>query len=66
VLEIAHAPQARANSADDEIVRLITADDRPQEITVVTSDTALADRVLNAGASTHPAAHFRDLIDPPR
>ncbi|HEX7430227.1 MAG TPA: NYN domain-containing protein [Mycobacterium sp.] len=64
VIEIGHAPRAAANSADDEIVRLVTADDRPQEINVVTSDIALADRVRNAGASVYPAASFRNLIDP--
>jgi predicted RNA-binding protein with PIN domain len=64
VIEIGHAPEAAANSADDEIVRLVRADDRPQEINVVTSDTTLADRVRAAGASTYPAASFRNLIDP--
>jgi predicted RNA-binding protein with PIN domain len=39
VIAIGHAPKAAANSADDEIVRLVKADDRPQDITVVTSDT---------------------------
>jgi predicted RNA-binding protein with PIN domain len=64
VIEIEHAPKAAANSADDEIMRLVQADDRPQEITVVTSDTVLADRVRSAGASAYPAARFRNLIDP--
>jgi predicted RNA-binding protein with PIN domain len=64
VIDVAHAPKAGANSADDEIVRLVRAADRPQEITVVTSDSTLADRVRGAGASTYPAASFRDLIDP--
>ncbi len=56
VVEMAHAPMAAANSADDEIVRLVQADDRPHDLTVVTSDGALADRVRNAGASVYPAA----------
>jgi uncharacterized protein YaiI (UPF0178 family) len=64
VIEIANAPRAAPNSADDEIVRLVEADDRPHELTVVTSDSTLADRVRNAGASVHPAASFRNLIDP--
>jgi uncharacterized protein YaiI (UPF0178 family) len=64
VIEIAHAPRAAPNSADDEIVRLIEADDRPHELTVVTSDSTLADRVRSAGASVYPAASFRNLIDP--
>ena len=66
VVEIAHAPKAAANSADDEIVRLVQADDRPHDLTVVTSDGALADRVRNAGASVYPAATFRNLIHPLR
>jgi predicted RNA-binding protein with PIN domain len=65
VIEIGAAPAAGANSADDEIVRLVLADERPQEITVVTSDVTLANRVLEAGASGYPAASFRNLIDPP-
>lgn len=64
VIDVQHAPRAGANSADDEIVRLVSAADRPQDITVVTSDSTLADRVRAAGASTYPAAGFRDLIDP--
>ncbi|MDT5011242.1 MAG: hypothetical protein QOH57_2859 [Mycobacterium sp.] len=64
VIEVAHAPEAAVNSGDDEIVRRVRADDRPHQITVVTSDAALADRVRDAGASVHPAGAFRDLIDP--
>jgi predicted RNA-binding protein with PIN domain len=64
VIQIAHAPRAIANSADQEIVRLVVADTRPEEIRVVTSDSALADRVRAAGASVYPAQGFRDLIDP--
>jgi predicted RNA-binding protein with PIN domain len=63
VIEIAHAPKAVANSADDEIVRLVRADPRPHEIRVVTSDATLADRIRDAGASAYPAARFRNLID---
>jgi predicted RNA-binding protein with PIN domain len=64
VIEIAHAPKAAANSADDEIVRLIQADARPHEIRVVTSDKALTNRVRSLGASVFPAQSFRDLVDP--
>ncbi len=64
VLDIAEAPRAGANSGDDEIVRLVCADDRPQQISVVTSDVALADRVRALGASTYPAASFRGIIEP--
>jgi predicted RNA-binding protein with PIN domain len=64
VVRVAHAPRAAANSADDEIVRLVGADGRPKEIRVVTSDRALTDRVRTMGASVYPAETFRDLIDP--
>jgi predicted RNA-binding protein with PIN domain len=63
VIEITNAPRAAPNSADDEIVRLVEADDRPHDLTVVTSDSTLADRVRSAGASVYPAASFRNLID---
>ncbi len=64
VIEIAHAPKAAANSADDEIARLVDADARAHEIRVVTSDRTLADRVRRLGASVVPAESFRDLVDP--
>ncbi len=64
VIEIAHAPRAAANSADDEIVRMVQADPRPGEIRVVTSDKLLTDRVRSLGASVHPAESFRELVDP--
>lgn len=64
VIEIAQAPAGGANSADDEIVRLIRAAECPAEITVVTSDVALAARVTDLGAATQPAASFRNAIEP--
>ena len=64
VIEIGHAPEAATNSADDEIVRLVQADPEPHNIRVVTSDKGLSERVQSLGASVHPAAGFRDLIDP--
>jgi predicted RNA-binding protein with PIN domain len=64
VVGVAYAPKAAANSADDEIVRLVQADARPREIRVVTSDRELTDRVAGLGASVYPAATFRDVIDP--
>jgi uncharacterized protein YaiI (UPF0178 family) len=64
VIEIAHAPRAAANSADDEIVRLVQAEREPQDLAVVTSDGALIERVRSAGAKVYPAASFRELIDP--
>lgn len=63
VVVIGQAPRGGANSADDEIVRIVQADRRPQEITVVTSDVALTKRVRDLGAATHPAATFRRVIE---
>jgi predicted RNA-binding protein with PIN domain len=64
VIEVAYAPKAAANSADDEIVRLVQADVHPGAIRVVTSDRALTERVRDLGASVYRAEGFRDLIDP--
>lgn len=64
VVTVAHAPRAAANSADDEIVRLIHADGHPADICVATSDRTLAERVRAAGASVVPAEKLRGLIDP--
>ena len=66
VLQIAHPPRTGVGSADDEIILLVRAADRPEEVTVVTSDLGLADRVRRAGAATHPAGGFRNLIERPR
>jgi predicted RNA-binding protein with PIN domain len=65
LIAVAHAPKAATNSADDEIVRLVQADDRPHEIRVVTSDSMLSARIQAAGASVYSAKNFRHLIDPP-
>ncbi|ORX00602.1 NYN domain-containing protein [Mycolicibacillus trivialis] len=65
VITIAHAPRARPDSADDEIVRLVEAAPEPEQLTVVTSDATLVTRVRAAGAATHPAASFRSRIDTP-
>lgn len=62
VITVTNAPRAAANSADDEIVRLVAATDAPQHVTVVTSDGALAARVQAAGAMTFPAGRFRELL----
>ena len=64
VITVAHAPEAAANSADDEIVRMVMADDHPEQINVATSDRTLAARALDAGASVFPAERLRNLIDP--
>ncbi len=63
VIEIAHAPRPRRDSADDEIVRRLVVDAEPGAIRVVTSDGWLADRVHAAGATVEPANAFRALLE---
>jgi predicted RNA-binding protein with PIN domain len=64
VIEVAHAPEAAPNSADDEIVRLVLADADPAQIRVATSDRTLSERVQAAGASVYPSETLRNIIDP--
>ena len=63
VIEVAHAPKPRPNSADDEIVRRVAAEADPAKVRVVTSDSWLADQVREAGASVEPAGAFRSRIE---
>ena len=63
VIEVAHAPRPRRDSADDEIVRRLLADPEPGAVRVVSSDLWLADRVHAAGATVEPSAPFRTLIE---
>jgi predicted RNA-binding protein with PIN domain len=63
-INVTNAPGAAANSADDEIVRLVRADSTPAQIRVATSDRALSERVRAAGAHVYPAEKLRNLIDP--
>jgi uncharacterized protein YaiI (UPF0178 family) len=63
VIEIAHAPQAGPDAADDEIVRRLRADPHPEQVIVVTSDNALADQARSFDATVVPASSFRRRID---
>jgi predicted RNA-binding protein with PIN domain len=63
VIEVAHAPRPRSDSADDEIVRRLAIDPEPGGVRVVTSDSWLADRVHAAGATVEPAARFRAELE---
>ena len=63
VIEVAHAPRPRRDSADDEIVRRLLADAEPGAVRVVTSDNFLAARVHAAGATVQPASSFRALLE---
>jgi hypothetical protein len=59
---IAHGPDGRPNSADDEVARILAEDPAPGEIRVVTSDRGLADRARELGAAVEPAASFRERL----
>ena len=63
VIEVAHAPRPRPNSADDEIARRLEADENPGGVRVVTSDRWLADHARTAGAIVEPAESFRAQIE---
>jgi predicted RNA-binding protein with PIN domain len=63
LIEVAHAPRARRDAADHEIVRRLRADPHPGEIRVVTSDRELADQARAAGATVEPAASFRTRLE---
>jgi predicted RNA-binding protein with PIN domain len=63
VIDIRHAPKPKANAADDEIVRLLTADPDPSAVRVVTSDRWLADRASAVGATVEGARSFRSRIE---
>jgi uncharacterized protein YaiI (UPF0178 family) len=63
VIEVAHAPRPRRDSADDEIIRRLLADAEPGAVRVVTSDNFLAGRVHAAGATVEPARPFRALLE---
>jgi predicted RNA-binding protein with PIN domain len=63
VVEVAYAPKARANAADDEIVRRLRALEDVSQTRVITSDHALADLAGAAGAAVSPASAFRAELD---
>lgn len=51
------------NAADDDIAALAESDDDPADLSVVTSDSDLARRVREAGASVAGAGEFRRRLD---
>ena len=58
-LEVVIAPRRGRNAADDEIARLLEADDDPASVRVVTSDGELAARARALGAAVEGAGAFR-------
>jgi predicted RNA-binding protein with PIN domain len=63
-LEVVIAPRRGRDAADDEIARLVAADDDPGSLRVVTSDGALSARVRALGAEVEGAGTFRRRLDP--
>jgi hypothetical protein len=57
-VEVAHAPVAIPNAADDEIVRRLAVEPSATAITVVTSDRRLAARARAIGARVEGASEF--------
>lgn len=63
VVEVAHAPRAKANAADDEIVRLLKAMPSRAATWVVTSDHGLSDQAHALGCAVESSAAFRARIE---
>jgi predicted RNA-binding protein with PIN domain len=63
VIEVANAPRPKRDAADDEIIRRLRKEPRPELVRVVTSDRWLADRAGAIGAVVQGAEVFRSLID---
>ena len=51
------------NAADDDIVELVEGDAEPAKLSVVTSDSDLARRVRERGATVMGAGEFRRRLD---
>ncbi len=63
VINVRHAPKPKRNAADDEIIRLLRAEDDPAAVRVVTSDRWLADRASVVGASVEGSQFFRSRLE---
>src|SRR5436305_14987921 len=63
VIGVLHAPRAKRDAADDEIIRLLRAEPDPATVRVLTSDRWLADRPWPAGASVQGAESFRPSLE---
>jgi predicted RNA-binding protein with PIN domain len=62
-VRVGFASRRGRNAADHEIVELVRDDDEPPELTVVTSDRDLADRVRRLGARAESSGSFRSRMD---
>jgi predicted RNA-binding protein with PIN domain len=62
-VEVVFASRRGRNAADDDIAALVERDERPGELSVVTSDGDLSRRVRDAGAAVVGAGEFRRRLD---
>jgi uncharacterized protein YaiI (UPF0178 family) len=62
-VEVRFAARGGRNAADDEIARMVAADERPGDLRVITSDADLAARVRTAGGEVEGAGTFRRRLD---
>ena len=62
-VEVRFASRRGPNAADDDIAAMVAADASPAEMTVVTSDSALEQRVRSSGADVVGAGAFRRRLD---
>ena len=62
-VDVRFASRRGPNAADDDIAALAAADAAPETLRVVTSDTALAERVAAAGGEVVGAGRFRRRLD---
>lgn len=60
---VAFAQRRGRNAADHEIVRMVSEDEQPSSLSVVTSDGPLAERVRELGGRVAPAGRFRRTLD---
>jgi predicted RNA-binding protein with PIN domain len=63
VVQVAHAPKPRRDSADDEIIRLLRGATDPGTVHVVTSDVFLGDRARAVGAAVLSSVSFRERVE---
>lgn len=60
---VAFASRRGPNAADHDIVQLVAEDPAPENITVITSDARLAERVRELGAKVRSSGAFRSRLD---